>query len=327
MTTVKRTWWRNPYEHELFDEADIAQIDSSTHPTIRAGYAAEVLSQMVVGVEEAEHWARQACDMLKVGGRTPPAEYVGLGENIKVVRPDLDVYWQPDFVVGERGSHTIEEWSLRADHPDGQYVVFDINITDAADAAVWAALAEEDEGWTSQSTMAAAKILGSTQIEIPGHEPITGPAAEVAIERELTSGEDAIGIMQETLAEVDPEGLDSELVNWQEIYDKTFDQMGFENPEGMDARMKGYQPPQPGDVRGYLLAHGKYHPDDPEAEIPFTTVNFSPAEAGTAGWNMINACQHQLPPAPDRLDGSGSPFVQRFQAPSIPQQSPAPGLG
>lgn len=192
------------------------------------------------------------------GALQPPADVAGLEDALRAQRPDLDIYWSPSLAEGK--GQDVVNWTLNADDPEGrEYAAIDFEVYDRHEALE---LVTEDpdeaskrrrgaHGWTNTHTHTAAAILDNTAKQTT--DGGMDAAGAVAVEREVIGGADAEPIMREVV-ETNADGwagLDPGQVNYKELVDRRFDDMGMDLDEDRQKRLRSYENPEHG-IAGQL---------------------------------------------------------------------------
>lgn len=266
MATVKRRNWPTYVDGQLNTPAEAREKAQRYEASAQRELDDPFLTDPVQSQKYAENQRQNAVqvydaarEMEQVGHLHPPADIAPLEDNLRAQRPDLDIYWSPSLAEGN--GQDVVHWTLNADNPDGpEYAAIDFEVFDRHEAIDLIAenpaeaqrRSRSTHGWTNTHTHTAAAILQNTQIEATDGAVIEADIA--AVERELIAGEDAEGIMQQTV-EANTEGwadFDPNQVNYQEIKDITADEAtGIELDEDWESRLASYKQPDHG-VTGQL---------------------------------------------------------------------------
>lgn len=93
----------------------------------------------------------------------PPAHIAGLEEQVKAQRPDLDVYWSPQFLEGSHGD--VVSWTLNADEPSpgvrAARLDFDTIDREAAEN-IWAESQRQTTAWDSEAQAPTEHLMSHT---------------------------------------------------------------------------------------------------------------------------------------------------------------------
>lgn len=310
MATVKKRGWKTDWAAEDFHEdtewvdKDFSEVtaaevrQAAREWTRKADAAVKFMDgpgtdRRLAAIEwdadyNAERLETQAREMDTFHGLEPPVSIKHLEDQVRAIRPDLDVYWEPEALEGSHGD--VIEWSLVADDPGGTaYASITFDTIDgqaaedilASDPSAAESYGAQPGSWCSNAethrvmfdvfeNMPAGAAYREAVVEL-SHG---GPGAD-DVEETTGVAIDDIGYGPGGLldyVENPPEavakevqrltdGVDLSLVNWQEIYDRQAEESGLSGDEGFEerqqAREKGIHQLE-GRIMGAERQHGEY---------------------------------------------------------------------